>query len=220
CCVICLSEITEPCVAVPCSHRNFDFICLATWLQADTRCPLCKADLVEVRLDPAQGEENRKKYKSAHPSEMETRAQNALRFRRKVYSQRLYSLHVGSSLSTRFREWTRDDIVEGSEMLGRARAWIRRELQVFRHVLSGGEGEDIDTAEDGRKRRRQKNAAFVLEYVVAVLKTVDLQASNGHAGALLADFIGRENAVLFLHELHNFLRSPYSVEEWDMHAQY
>lgn len=267
CCVICLSEITEPCVAVPCSHRNFDFICLATWLQGNSCCPLCKTTLTELHYDLGDTREASKEYKiykvsggtlpsndlqqgitdsarsgqqrqrsvvrgrsrrehsiASRPSESfalsdaENRAQQSLQFRRNVYRHQLYSLHVGSNLSTQYTEWNRDDIAEGSEMLARARAWIRRELLVFGHLYHRNDGNAL--SENGTRRARYKNAAFVLEYVVAVLKTVDLQASNGHAGTLLADFLGKDNALLFLHELRNFLRSPYSVQEYDRHVQY
>jgi hypothetical protein len=40
-CVICLESITEPGIAVPCKHANFDFLCLASWLQQQRLCPLC-----------------------------------------------------------------------------------------------------------------------------------------------------------------------------------
>lgn len=49
CCVICLDGIRDGCVAQPCRHRNFDFVCLASWLQTSAACPLCKAEIVEVR---------------------------------------------------------------------------------------------------------------------------------------------------------------------------
>ncbi|PSR84376.1 hypothetical protein BD289DRAFT_368703 [Coniella lustricola] len=255
CCVICLSEITEPCVAVPCSHRNFDFICLATWLQSSSCCPLCKTELTELHYDLGDAHEEGKVYKvnklsgstlfphhlhaipgSAGSSQQRQQdagrerrrdqssasPQQSLRIRRHIYRHQLYSLHVGSNPSTQYKEWTRDDMIEGSEMLGRARAWIRRELLVFGHLHHGEDDVDGGNSflELVPRRARHKNAAFVLEYVVAVLKTVDLQASNGHAGTLLADFLGKDNALLFLHELRNFLRSPYSVDGWDRHVQY
>lgn len=40
-CVICLDSITEAAIAVPCKHANFDFLCLASWLQQRRTCPLC-----------------------------------------------------------------------------------------------------------------------------------------------------------------------------------
>lgn len=40
-CVICLETITEPSVAIPCKHSNFDYICLISWLEQQPYCPLC-----------------------------------------------------------------------------------------------------------------------------------------------------------------------------------
>jgi hypothetical protein len=40
-CVICLDSITEPSVAVPCNHSNFDYLCLLSWLEQQPSCPLC-----------------------------------------------------------------------------------------------------------------------------------------------------------------------------------
>jgi hypothetical protein len=47
-CVICLETITEPSVAVPCKHSNFDYLCLLSWLEQQPNCPLCM-DLAEYR---------------------------------------------------------------------------------------------------------------------------------------------------------------------------
>ena len=41
-CVICLERCSEPAVAQPCLHNNFDFLCLVSWLQERASCPLCK----------------------------------------------------------------------------------------------------------------------------------------------------------------------------------
>lgn len=41
-CVICLEAVTEPAIAVPCTHANFDFLCLVSWLEQRRSCPLCK----------------------------------------------------------------------------------------------------------------------------------------------------------------------------------
>ena len=40
-CVICLEIVSERAVAFPCRHHNFDFLCLASWLQERPTCPLC-----------------------------------------------------------------------------------------------------------------------------------------------------------------------------------
>jgi hypothetical protein len=54
-----------------------------------------------------------------------------------------------------------------------------------------------------------------------MLKTLDIRASDGRAEDLLQEFLGRECARLFLHELNAWLRSPYQkVEEWDRDVQY
>lgn len=47
-CVICLDDISEGCTAHPCLHADFDFVCLVSWLQEHTTCPLCKSGVVEV----------------------------------------------------------------------------------------------------------------------------------------------------------------------------
>ena len=40
-CVICLETVSERAIAFPCRHHNFDFLCLASWLQERPTCPLC-----------------------------------------------------------------------------------------------------------------------------------------------------------------------------------
>ncbi|ROW07271.1 hypothetical protein VMCG_03846 [Cytospora schulzeri] len=279
CCVICLSEISEPSKAQPCGHHNFDFLCLASWLSLKTTCPLCKGEISEVHYEIQNEGKTWKTYKipkrgletapEARSSESEPRrndtsspfsmdsllrrfdsgrrsfpwrngsyrpgrarpmasqssassapAQDPLEKRRDVYRKRLFSLHVGSNPRSRYRDVTPLDFSTSDDLQSRARAWIRRELQVFEFLSdeSRGPPEDGRPPSEDTRRRRQNNAEFVLEYVIAILKTVDMQ--SGHAEDLLADFLGREHTKLFLHELRNFLRSPYSVEAWDRHVQY
>lgn len=265
CCVICLSAITEACTARPCLHRNFDFLCLASWLQLKSSCPLCKAEIVEIHYDFADEGQTCKTYKvpkiglqpgnlgrdsaspsaslppfrgrsrrggiyrgrvpraesqPASPSDSDLRARGAIGRRRHVYRNRLYSLHVGSNSASRYREITPAQFQTDADLLSRARAWVRRELQVFEFLNDDNAPLSEDGGSSEGRRRRQNNAEFVLEYVVAILKTVDIQASSGHAENLLSDFIGREHCRIFLHELRNFVRSPYSIEAWDRHVQY
>lgn len=40
-CVICLDTVSEKAVAYPCRHHSFDFLCLVSWLQERSTCPLC-----------------------------------------------------------------------------------------------------------------------------------------------------------------------------------
>jgi regulator of sirC expression with transglutaminase-like and TPR domain len=69
--------------------------------------------------------------------------------------------------------------------------------------------------------QQTNNAEFLLEYIIAILKTVDVKGSAGQAEELLTEFLGREDARLFLHELRAWLRSPYTVlEDWDRAVQY
>jgi hypothetical protein len=97
---------------------------------------------------------------------------------------------------------------------------------VFTFLNPEGEAEPCPSrvARPGQQRlesRRGNNAEFLLEYVIAILRTVDIKGSAGQAEELLRDFLGRDNARLFLHELQAWLRSPYtSLEDWDRHVQY
>lgn len=138
----------------------------------------------------------------------------ALLRRRQIYARGLYSLYVGTNRLSRFRDWTPQLLSQDEELISRARKWIRRELQVFDFLnIDGGEGEGVT--------RRANNAEFLLEYIVAILKTVDIKGSRGQAEDMLQEFLGRENTQLFLHELKAWLRSPYmSLEDWDRHVQY
>lgn len=96
-----------------------------------------------------------------------------------------------------------------------ARTWIRRELRVF-GFLQPDAADSLTSSP-----MTSTNSEFLLSYIVSILKMVDLKASNGHAENLLAEFLGRENSRLFLHELESWLRSPYTkLAEWDVNVQY
>lgn len=124
-------------------------------------------------------------------------------------------MHVGSNRFSGYRDINPQMIARSADLQSRARMWIRRELRVFTflHVEVSGSSSDAATT--------TSNAEFLLSYIVSILKMVDIKASNGHAENLLAEFLGRENSRLFLHELHAWLRSPYrKLEEWDEEVQY
>ncbi|KAI1385358.1 uncharacterized protein F4822DRAFT_412841 [Hypoxylon trugodes] len=251
CCVICLDNITEVCEARPCSHRNFDYLCLLSWLEQQTKCPLCKSNIDEVLCDfesdkpdaksrvylvPHQKEPSQQEAQSRAqlyrprdtiPRPNHRRAENApprrvtvdeaIVRRQHVYRNQLYSLHVGSSQRSGFRDLTPQLFESDPEMVSRARTWLRRELQVFEFLRTPPTAQSSDNA---MTRRRANNAEFLLEYIVAILKTVDIQGSQGQAEEMLKDFLGRDNTKLLLHELKNFLRSPWSLEAWDRKVQY
>ncbi|KAK1142671.1 hypothetical protein N8T08_007476 [Aspergillus melleus] len=156
--------------------------------------------------------------------------------RQNVYRHQLYSLRVGSNRVSQYREFTPEMFNRDEGLVSRARKWIRRELRVFAFLNPETETEtEIETqAQTGSHRgraprpgpqrlesRRGNNAEFLLEYIIAILRTVDIKGSAGQAEELLRDFLGRDNARLFLHELQAWLRSPFtSLEDWDRNVQY
>lgn len=152
--------------------------------------------------------------------------------RRHVYRNQLYSLRVGSNRLSQYRELTPELFNRDEQLVSRARKWIRRELRVFSFLNPDPEEEDGEAGPNRNNRvprpgqqrlenRRGNNAEFLLEYVIAILRTVDVKGSAGQAEELLRDFVGRDNARLFLHELSSWLRSPYmSLEDWDRNVQY
>ncbi|SPQ24784.1 a81a2be6-a8e7-4f56-89c4-6571f13111e2 [Thermothielavioides terrestris] len=148
----------------------------------------------------------------------------ALERRRYVYRHQLYSLHIGSNRTSQYRPPpTPVQFSSTPHLVSRARMWIRRELQVFPFLCSP-DPDPIPTGlsiEEARHRQRlRNNAEFLLEYIIAILKTVDLQDSAGQAEAMLADFLGRDNVRLFLHELRSWLRSPApTLAAWDREKQ-
>jgi hypothetical protein len=249
CCVICLEEISEFGSAQPCGHSNFDFICLANWLNVDPKCPLCKAVITTVRYGhdkvyhvPEKEElkahptstardgqrtfqhyflnghtrPNRVRRRQEHRPAPTPTPNEAILRRRHIYTHNLYSLHVGSNPVSRYRDPMPALFRSDEHLVSRARTFIRRELQVFTFLNPEADADTDDTT-----RRRANNAEFLLEYTIAILKTVDMQGAAGQAEAMLADFLGRDAARLFLHELRAWLRSPYgTLEAWDRAVQY
>ena len=245
CCVICLDRVSEQARANPCQHKSFDYLCLLSWLEQRTTCPLCKAEVVSVHYDfttdkkykvyniikpkatgvaNAQTQrlgaypERRGGYRSRLPCipHSPQTPDEALLRRRYIYRNQLFSLHVGSNRLSRFRDLMPQLFNSDAELISRARKWIRRELQVFEFLSP-----DVFGSSNPNDTRRANNAEFLLEYIIAILKTVDTQGSGGQAEEMLQEFLGRENTRLFLHELRAWLRSPYiSLEEWDRAVQY
>ncbi|KAI1305044.1 hypothetical protein F5Y03DRAFT_162808 [Xylaria venustula] len=247
CCVICLDSITEACEAKPCRHRNFDYLCLLNWLERLSKCPLCKSNVHEVvhdfdcdgpgtsRVYPVPqvtGDASRNEQPHAQSQRQIERPNRRPqgRFRRQpviqdeaiirrqhIYRNRLYSLHMGSNARSRYRDITPALFESEPELVSRARAWLRRELHVFEFLRTPSSPR---SSQDVLTRRRASNAEFLLEYIIAILKTVDIQGSQGAAEDMLSEFLGRENTILLLHELRSFLRSPWSIEAWDRKVQY
>ncbi|GKZ23106.1 hypothetical protein AbraIFM66951_000012 [Aspergillus brasiliensis] len=175
---------------------------------------------------PSHHRPPRRPRRPRSPRPQQPQSTDPLRRRQHIYRHQLYSLRVGSNRLSQYRELTPERFNREEDLVSRARKWIRRELQVFEFLnpepedRQGGGG----VARPGQQRlenRRGNNAEFLLEYIIAILRTVDIKGSAGQAEELLRDFLGRDNARLFLHELQAWLRSPYiSLEDWDRHVQY
>jgi len=244
-CVICLDRVTEKAVALPCGHDQFDFSCLGTWLQQQRVCPLCKRAVTAIKYDVGhrkgsrifhlpEAELPRRTHQDIRQRRLQRRSyvrstrggseplrrgasgaiDDVLEFRKQVYRRQMYSMHVGANRISRYKNVTPGAFLRDEHLVSRAKKWIRRELSVFDFL-------NPDSDAFGRADRRTSNAEFLLEYIVGILKSIDLKGSTGQAEELLKDFLGRGNARLFLHELEAWLRSPYeNLRDWDRAVQY
>ncbi|KAF2433776.1 hypothetical protein EJ08DRAFT_694257 [Tothia fuscella] len=227
-CVICLEAITEKAVAQPCHHGHFDFLCLMSWLlEEGPQCPLCRANVKQVhyaftsptdfKIYHTTQRQSKSTTKPPHTRSLPLRRRRrrptppdisppnpSLLRRKHIYRHKLYSLHIGSTPLTGHRTITSALFSSSPHLQSRARKWIRRELSIF---------EFLNT--------RVKNTEYLLKYIITILKYEDIKGSNGVAEDLVTEFLGRENAKLFSHELGSWLGSPYEeVGEWDEVVQY
>lgn len=149
-----------------------------------------------------------------------------LDIRREVYRNHSFSLHIGGNGHNRWNEITPESFQADPTLVSRARSWIRRELRVFSFLNLDDTDTVVPNARyhspvDVLQQRRASNAEFLLEYIIAILKSVDMMGSTGQALEMLADFLGRDHARLFLHEMRCYLRSPCTrLAEWDTSVQY
>ncbi|KAK0635340.1 hypothetical protein B0T17DRAFT_38616 [Bombardia bombarda] len=245
CCVICLDPLVSQCETQPCQHKDFDFFCLVTWLEVRATCPLCKSKISEVRYDISEDGKQAKIFKvperqssssgdggsdSHHSIHARPYEDEVIRRRRLIYQHNLYSLHVGSNVRRRtaslYRELSPQCFSTDPELVSRARIWLRRELRVFQFLNADNSEHDNHHDSDSQNalqipRSRFNKTECLLEYIVAILKTIDTQDSSGRAEDLIQEFIGRDNTRLLLHELRAWLRSPCrSLSEWDRVVQY
>lgn len=105
-------------------------------------------------------------------------------------------------------------------MQARARTFLRRELQVLnsQSVLLG---QEQHRRHKSNLRERQATTDYLIEFIIAVLRTHDPKSFDGRAEELLAEFMAINNARLLLHELTHWLRSPYArLYDWDEAVQY
>lgn len=171
-----------------------------------------------------------------------------LEHRRRVYREGLFAMHVGSNRWSRYRELTAKLFNEDPHLVSRARMFLRRELQVFdflsredpqlapasQHAMPPpGErlapnqrwpssvNNSVSANASTGSMRKTYNREFLIEYIVCMLKSVDIMGNTAAAHDMLSDFLGREHSRQFLHELRAWLRSPYeTLEEWDANVQY
>ncbi|KAF3907198.1 hypothetical protein ABW21_db0209461 [Orbilia brochopaga] len=224
-CCICLAGVTSAtrAVATPCLHACFDFSCLVTWLEGAQRsCPVCKREVEGVKYGFDSKGTGFHKYQIRTPSSSSSSSATHRRAesrrsrsrytdpakpaddiprRRFIYKHRLRSLHIGVNRKSRFANYTPRTLRTDRELAAKARAFVRRELEVFDWTAA--------------------NREWLVEYVIAVVKTMQLRDAEGRAEELLAEFLGREFAGVFVHELHAFLKSPFvRVRDYDAWAQY
>lgn len=242
-CVICLDTISERAVTVPCNHYAFDFICIASWVQEQDRCPLCKAQIVAIEYDWRNATDFRtykvrprvsttrnegalsstrpvpSQRRSRHRERLEAEPEDpAVLRRRHVYKHALYSLHIGDNHISGFLSFTPRDFAISPALQRKARIWIRRELQVFQFLDNSS---SQPTVPDRPVARGFVNAEFLLEYMIAMLRNVDIRGADGRAEGLLTEMLGRSYARLFLHELDSWMRSPLTrIKDWDNLVQY
>ncbi|UKZ76264.1 hypothetical protein TrVFT333_003963 [Trichoderma virens FT-333] len=206
CCVICLDAVSDACELVPCGHDSFDY---------------CTEDLPNIE-----------KQLSLNPKHNDLN--NHLQQGHTLTSRHFFALEGGQRGSPGLQPTNL--MLKESKHIGaidealvsRARMWIRRELRVFSFLNADESGPAPSTSRSGsgdvaqaQARRRANNAEFLLEYLIAILKTVDIMGSAGQAEDMLSEFLGRDNARLFLHELRSWLRSPFTkLEDWDRAVQY
>lgn len=98
-CVICLSSVTERAIAVPCNHYSFDFVCLVSWLQERSICPLCELSFATRRRGKLliRTQVKRKSQLSSttggHPKTSKATASAAHTYQRTRPQQSIHDMH-------------------------------------------------------------------------------------------------------------------------------
>ncbi|KAF2174774.1 hypothetical protein K469DRAFT_613321 [Zopfia rhizophila CBS 207.26] len=247
-CVICLSSITERAITVPCDHYTFDFLCLVSWLQERSACPLCKTEVTAIQYDWLSPDDFKtygvQPTHSRNPPSNTPAPQNSPSYRQARYGlytrprahRRAYAPPNPDIALLRRRHVYRHKLYSlhvgsnrisryqnlTSQMLANSPDLQSRARTWIRRELRVFSFLDPDTEDNTAEGATTSgNAEFLLTYTISILKTVDIKSSTGHAENLLQEFLGRENTRLFLHELNAWLRSPYTkLEDWDRHVQY
>ncbi|PTB44513.1 hypothetical protein M441DRAFT_350549 [Trichoderma asperellum CBS 433.97] len=228
CCVICLDTVSDVCELLPCGHDSFDYVCILNWLYDKPLCPLCKRDVTKVQRGPPERRETTIIEPKPQPSSTTTYSHQPSFPRPRARAARTPRFTAHNNAAERVQTLRRDVYLHkrfsnDEHLVSRARMWIRRELQVFSFLTAEEPASTSATSrpDEAQARRRANNAEFLLEYIVAILKTVDIMGSAGQAEDMLSEFLGRDNTRVFLHELRSWLRSPFTkLEDWDRAVQY
>ncbi|KAF2219422.1 RING finger domain protein, partial [Elsinoe ampelina] len=228
-CVICLSAISERAVTYPCNHLVFDFLCLASWLQQRPNCPLCNAPIQRVEYDwrspndfktyhvpkpvtPQPSSSTRTNTRGrARPRHPFPRRQHSFAIpstsslsldrRKLIHARHLFSLHRAPSRPV--QALTPALFRSSSTLQRKARLFLRRELQVFTFLQTTSRLE------------------FVLEYIVGMLRKLEVKGADGAMENLVAEVLGRDGARVLLHEIKAWLESSFDrLEDWDRAVQY
>jgi hypothetical protein len=229
-CVICLrDEVVDPCTVQPCDHSLGCWECVLKGIDLLGHCWLCRTKVRRLTClrtgevihsdHLGHGSLNTTPDQSLSAFEITTNLERQIERRQEVYRHSMYSKHIGSGRHTGYRELRPQDFLRDSTLVSRARMFIRRELHVF--TMAQPPRSTYGPSRANMARRRAQNAEFLLEYIVAILKTVDMMGWAGEAEKMFGEYVGRRDAKIFLHELRSWLRSPYQrLEEWDEVVQY
>ncbi|EME40082.1 hypothetical protein DOTSEDRAFT_91367 [Dothistroma septosporum NZE10] len=239
-CTICLEVIGERAVAVPCNHLTFDYLCLVSWLQQQSTCPLCKAKVTEVQYD-WRSPDDYKTYRVPEPTVEAVKASSS----RLNSSHQRYYRGLPVPQQSRFQRPRVTYTPSFDDSLNRRRHIYRNRLYSL-HVGANRISQYRDftalafatsTGLQSKARMflrrelqvftfldhapRGGNRDFMIEYIVAILRNNELRGADGKVEELVKDFLGLENTRQLLHELEAWLRSPHtSLQDWDRWVQY
>ncbi len=194
-CVICLDTVSERAITSPCRHHSFDFLCLVSWLQERSKCPLCLTEVRSVENDFGKSPENFKVYKvisSAREitsSPVPSRLSHLSNGPRRISSWRLRTNHNHPPVNPNAALLRRKDIYleslyslhVGSNRLSRFRdltprlfvqdqELVSRAKSWIRRELQVFQFLNSGVGKEG-VIKRANNAEFLLEYVIFSIKT-------------------------------------------------
>ncbi|KAK9457884.1 hypothetical protein V1511DRAFT_491134 [Dipodascopsis uninucleata] len=140
--------------------------------------------------------------------------------RRYVYQRRLRCCYVGSNELSKYRNFGCAKFRSSRAMQKKAKAFIRRDLSVFPSLCTSM---SLNRHLSLSSSSTSRTIEFLIEYLVNLLSFIDMKSIRGaeFLNKVVSEHLGADNGSIFLHELYNFLRSPFlSVEDYDKHVRY